>query len=84
MTEKTHHDAIREYGYKIGPAEVNTNTDLADYYLEDEKGNRTKITNNEALQYIANVKMGDPAGGINTYDNYTKLFTILGIRPKFW
>lgn len=43
MTEKTHHDAIREYGYKIGPAEVNTNTDPADYYLEDEKETVRKL-----------------------------------------
>jgi len=54
-----------------------------EYYVEDEKGKRTPITNNEALEYIANVKMNDPVGGINTYDNYTKLFTILGMRPKW-
>ncbi len=83
MSLKTHLDAIREYGHKIGPAEVNTNTAPVEYYVEDEKGRRTPITNNEALQFIANAKMDDPAGGINTYDNYTKLFTILGIRPKW-
>ncbi len=83
MTAKTHHDAIKEYGYKIGPAEVNSSTAPMEYYVEDENGKRTPITNNEALEYIANVKMNDPVGGINTYDNYTKLFTILGMRPKW-
>lgn len=84
MAEKTHHDAIKEYGYKLGPAEVNTNTDPVEYYVEDEEGKRTKITNNEALEFIANAKMGNHVGGIHTYNNYVQLFNILGMKPKFW
>ena len=47
-------------------------------------GKRTKITNNEALEFIANAKMGNHDGNIHTYDNYVQLFNILGIRPKLW
>ena len=84
MPNKTHQDAIKEYGYKIGPAEVDTNTKPVAYYVEDEQGKRTKITNNEALEFIANAKMGNHDGNIHTYDNYVQLFNILGIRPKLW
>lgn len=81
---KTHLDAIKEYGYKLGPAEVNASTLPNDYYIEDEKGKRTEITNNEALEFIANAKMGNHNGQIHTYDNYTQLFNILGIKPKIF
>lgn len=82
---KTHLDAIKEYGYKLGPAEVNASTLPYDYYLEDENGKRTEITNNEALEFLANARMGNHVGQVHTYDNYVNLFNIMGIKPKtFW
>lgn len=87
-SQKTHKDAEKEYGYKLsrklGPAEVNASTLPYDYFLEDENGNRTKITSNEALEFIANAKMGNHDGQIPTYDNYVNLFNILGIKPKIF
>lgn len=80
--DKKPEDAEKEYGYKLGPAEVNASTFPNNYYLEDEKGNRTEITNNEALEFIAKARMGNHVGPVDTYDNYTQLFNILGIEPK--
>jgi hypothetical protein len=80
--QKTHLDAIKEYGHSIGPAEVNASTWPYEYYVEDEDGNRTTITNNEALEFIANARMGNHNGQVPTYDNYVNLFNILGIKPK--